>query len=52
MNEDEIKGQWKQLAGSSRRRGRLTDDDLKITEGDSEYHAGKMHPNCTPASRG
>jgi len=43
MNEDKIKGQWKQLSGKLKRKwGRLTDDDLKITEGDSEYLAGKI----------
>jgi uncharacterized protein YjbJ (UPF0337 family) len=43
MNEDKIKGQWKQLAGKLKTKwGRLTDDDLKITEGDSEYLAGKI----------
>jgi uncharacterized protein YjbJ (UPF0337 family) len=43
MNEDKIKGQWKQLAGKLKTKwGRLTDDDLTITEGDSEYLAGKI----------
>jgi uncharacterized protein YjbJ (UPF0337 family) len=43
MNEDKIKGQWKQLAGKLKTKwGRLTDDDLKIAEGDSEYLAGKI----------
>jgi uncharacterized protein YjbJ (UPF0337 family) len=43
MNEDKIKGQWKQLAGTLKSKwGKLTDDDLKMTEGDSEYLAGKI----------
>jgi uncharacterized protein YjbJ (UPF0337 family) len=43
MNEDKIKGQWKQLAGKLKTKwGRLTDDDLKISEGSSEYLAGKI----------
>jgi uncharacterized protein YjbJ (UPF0337 family) len=43
MNEDKIKGQWKQLAGKAKAKwGKLTDDDLKTAEGDSEYLAGKV----------
>ena len=43
MNEDKIKGQWKQLAGQLKARwGKLTDDDLKVAEGNSEYLAGKI----------
>jgi uncharacterized protein YjbJ (UPF0337 family) len=43
MNEDKIKGEWKQLAGKLKARwGRLTDDDLKVAEGNSEYLAGKI----------
>ena len=43
MNNDRIKGQWKQLAGKLKAKwGKLTDDDLKIAEGDSEYLAGKI----------
>jgi len=41
MNEDTIKGQWKQLAGKIKTKwGKLTDDDLKRAEGNSEYLAG------------
>ena len=41
MNEDKIKGQWKQLAGKLKAKwGKLTDNDLKQTEGDTEYLAG------------
>jgi uncharacterized protein YjbJ (UPF0337 family) len=43
MNEDKIKGQWKQLAGKLKAKwGKLTDDDLKIADGNSEYLAGKI----------
>ena len=43
MNEDTIKGQWKQLAGKMKEKwGKLTDDDLKVAEGSSEYLAGKV----------
>jgi uncharacterized protein YjbJ (UPF0337 family) len=43
MNEDKIKGQWKQLAGKLKTQwGTLTDDDLKIAEGNSEYLAGRL----------
>lgn len=43
MNEDRIKGQWKQLAGKIKSQwGKLTDDDLRVAEGNSEYLAGKI----------
>jgi uncharacterized protein YjbJ (UPF0337 family) len=43
MNEDKIKGQWKQLAGKAKAKwGKLTDDDLKVAEGNSEYLAGRV----------
>jgi len=43
MNEDRIKGQWKQLAGKLKAKwGKLTDDDLRIAEGNSEYLAGRI----------
>lgn len=43
MNEDRIKGKWKQLAGTLKEKwGKLTDDDLKVAEGNSEYLAGKI----------
>ncbi len=41
MNEDRIKGQWKQLVGKIKERwGDLTDDDLKVAEGSSERLEG------------
>jgi uncharacterized protein YjbJ (UPF0337 family) len=43
MNDDKIKGQWKQLSGKLKEKwGKLTDDDLKTAEGNSEYLAGKL----------
>ncbi|MBN3832039.1 CsbD family protein [Burkholderia sp. Ac-20344] len=43
MNEDKIKGQWKQLAGKLKAKwGKLTDDDLKVADGNREYLTGKI----------
>ena len=43
MNADKIQGQWKQLAGKIKSRwGKLTDDDLRVAEGNGEYLAGKI----------
>ena len=43
MNEDKIKGQWKQLRGKLQSRwGKLTDDDLDIAEGNADYLAGRL----------
>jgi uncharacterized protein YjbJ (UPF0337 family) len=43
MNEDTIKGQWKQLRGKLKSRwGKLTDDDLQVADGNTEYLAGKL----------
>ena len=43
MNEDRIKGQWKQLSGKLKAKwGKLTDDDLRVAEGNSEYLAGRI----------
>ena len=43
MSEDKIKGQWKQVTGKMKAQwGKLTDDDLKVAEGNSEYLAGKV----------
>ena len=42
MNEV-IKGRWKQLAGNLKSKwGKLTDDDLKMAEGDSECLGGRI----------
>ncbi|WP_130620914.1 CsbD family protein [Dyella amyloliquefaciens] len=43
MNEDKIQGQWKQLSGKIKQKwGKLTDDDMKVAEGSTEYLAGKL----------
>ncbi len=43
MNEDTMKGQWKQLVGEAKRQwGKLTDDDLLRAEGDVEKLAGSV----------
>jgi uncharacterized protein YjbJ (UPF0337 family) len=43
MNQDRIAGQWKQLSGQIKTKwGKLTDDDMKQVEGNSEYLAGKI----------
>ncbi|HKZ09252.1 MAG TPA: CsbD family protein [Rhodanobacteraceae bacterium] len=43
MNEDKIKGQWKQLHGKLKARwGKLTDDDLQVVDGNTEYLVGKL----------
>lgn len=43
MNEDTLKGKWKQLEGKIKEQwGKLTDDDIKVAEGNSEYLAGKV----------
>jgi len=43
MNDDIIKGRWKQLGAHIKRQwGRLTDDDLKVAEGDLDYLVGKV----------
>jgi uncharacterized protein YjbJ (UPF0337 family) len=43
MNQDKIKGQWKQLRGKLQSRwGKLTDDDLDVAEGNTDYLTGKI----------
>jgi uncharacterized protein YjbJ (UPF0337 family) len=43
MNQDRIAGQWKQLSGKIKTQwGKLTDDDLRQAEGNSEYLAGRI----------
>ena len=43
MNSDIIKGKWKQLNGRIKERwGNLTDDDVDVAEGHSDYLAGKL----------
>jgi uncharacterized protein YjbJ (UPF0337 family) len=43
MNSDQIKGKWKQLAGSVKERwGKLTDDDLDVINGQQDQLIGKI----------
>lgn len=43
MTNDHIKGQWKQLSGKMKSHwGKLTDDDLRVSEGDTKYLIGKL----------
>ena len=43
MNQDTIQGQWKQLSGQLKQHwGKLTDDDLRVAEGNSEYLSGRL----------
>jgi uncharacterized protein YjbJ (UPF0337 family) len=43
MNDDKLKGQWKQLHGKLKAKwGKLTDDDLKVADGNVEYLTGKL----------
>jgi uncharacterized protein YjbJ (UPF0337 family) len=43
MNQDIIKGKWKQLTGRLKTEwGKLTDDDLDVAEGHRDYLAGKL----------
>jgi uncharacterized protein YjbJ (UPF0337 family) len=43
MNEDILKGQWKQLQGKARQQwGKLTDDDLTLIKGDRDVLLGKI----------
>ena len=43
MNNDIIKGKWKQLSGSIQKKwGKLTDDDSTVAEGTRDYLSGKI----------
>ena len=43
MNNDIMKGQWKQVSGSIKEKwGKLTDDDLQEIDGSLEVFQGKM----------
>ncbi|MDH4611618.1 CsbD family protein [Pseudomonas sp. BN102] len=43
MNTDIIQGEWKQLSGCIKEKwGDLTDDDIDVAEGHSEYLVGKL----------
>jgi uncharacterized protein YjbJ (UPF0337 family) len=43
MNKDQAAGGWKELKGKIKQQwGKLTDDDLTVADGNSEYLAGKI----------
>lgn len=43
MNWDEFKGNWKQLHGKTRANwDKLTDDDLKMIEGNRDHSVGRI----------
>ncbi len=43
MNTDIFEGKWKQLKGKVKVQwGKLTDDDIDVAEGNSQYLAGKL----------
>jgi uncharacterized protein YjbJ (UPF0337 family) len=43
VNEDILRGKWKQVKGSvTKQWGRITDDDLQEIEGDRQRLAGKI----------
>lgn len=43
MNEDILKGKWKQLKGQVKKSwGKLTDDDLDVAEGNRDYLIGRV----------
>jgi uncharacterized protein YjbJ (UPF0337 family) len=43
MNNDTLKGNWKQLKGKAKERwGKLTNDDLDVVEGRADQLAGKI----------
>ena len=43
MNEDRIRGKWKQLTGTLKEKwGELTDDDLRVAEGNRDYLVGRI----------
>ncbi|MFC3773697.1 CsbD family protein [Paenibacillus sp. GCM10012303] len=43
MNQDVIKGNWKQLKGEAQKQwGKLTNDDLDVINGEKEKFVGKL----------
>jgi uncharacterized protein YjbJ (UPF0337 family) len=43
MNEDTVKGKWKQVSGKLKEKwGKLTDDDITRSEGHKDYLIGKL----------
>ncbi|WP_373084759.1 CsbD family protein [Sneathiella sp.] len=46
MNEDILKGKWKQLKGDIQKKwGKLTDDDLDQIDGNREKFVGRIQEN-------
>lgn len=43
MNQDQLKGKWKQVKGDVKSRwGKFTDDDLDVINGEAEKLEGKI----------
>ncbi|MBW8350452.1 CsbD family protein [Bacillus sp. IITD106] len=43
MNDDQLKGKWKQVKGEVQRKwGKLTDDDYDVIQGDAKKLIGKI----------
>ena len=43
MNEDILKGKWRQIKGEVKSRwGKLTDDDMDVVSGDAEKLIGRV----------
>lgn len=43
MNDDIVKGKWKQLKGQAKQTwGKLTNDDLDVAEGNRDYLVGRV----------
>lgn len=43
MNEDQIKGNWKQIKGNLKEKwGKLTDDEIIESDGRADFLAGKI----------
>ena len=43
MNSDQVAGQWKQAKGAIKEKwGKLTDDDLKVIEGNRDQLVGRI----------
>lgn len=43
MNSDQIEGRWKQAMGAAKETwGKLTDDDLKVIEGNRDQLIGRI----------
>ena len=46
LNEDILKGKWKQIKGEAQKKwGKLSDDDLDMINGDREKFLGRLQEN-------